>query len=167
MASSAIAIAIASNCNSSTRSSYDHHSNGFDLRRVRQLSSVILLAHPNTIAYKSVTSAGAETTVTASLLPGITLSHFLTQRRALLKSELDTLFMQMLIGVQSLHKHHVTHTKLHPNNIFVLEGTSDDGQREPQVTLGDYLITDPNTAPHNNDTAGSFIAPECWIHPQR
>lgn len=147
--------------NSNSRKRYNHQSSSFDLRRIEQLFPVIYFSHPNTLAYERVSSGLLETTVVSSLVHGITLDHFVaTRMRSPTKSQIDGTFSRILAGVQSLHQSHVTHTKLRPDNVWILEGS------ELQVTLGDYLITDANLLTSNSVT-NSFVAPECWLLPQR
>lgn len=156
---------------SSVQTRYKHDISPVDLVRLQQLAPIALTStHPYTLIYESVSANAHETVVMSSLVPGLSLKNYINnilsqQRRNLTKTEVECIFEQMLLGVQSLHHQNVSHTKLNSENVFVSD-TIVLGQREIQVTLGDYLITDPNPSVQQSN-ANLYIAPECWIHPRR
>jgi serine/threonine protein kinase len=88
------------------------------------------------------------------LLEGITLEEVLLKNKQLSKEQLDTIFLQILLGLQSLHQNNIIHQDIKPANIFIT--------KEEVVKVIDFDISqDLNQldTPNGKGTKG-YAAPE-------
>lgn len=87
----------------------------------REAKSVSELNHPNIVSIYDVGTGSSGDFIVMEYVRGIDLKQYIRQNQPMPLETFQSLFLQMLAGVQCAHEHHITHRDLKPQNIMITE----------------------------------------------
>ncbi|MCQ2495111.1 MAG: Stk1 family PASTA domain-containing Ser/Thr kinase [Lachnospiraceae bacterium] len=120
-----------------------------------EAQSVAGLSHPNIVSVYDVGDDDGLHYIVMELVEGITLKRFIEKRRRLDVKEAVGIAIQIAMGMEAAHTHHIIHRDIKPQNIII--------SREGKVKVADFGIAKAatsNTISQNAIGSVHYLSPE-------
>jgi serine/threonine protein kinase len=119
-----------------------------------------MLSHPNVIAYYDSFVEDKALMIVMEYASGGTIFEYLQERRGELleEREIMSLFLQLMLAMQAVHRHNVLHRDLKTQNIML-----DSRNALKIVKLGDFGISKVLSS---KSKANTVIGTPCYISPE-
>lgn len=120
-----------------------------------EAQSVAGLSHPNIVSVYDVGDDDGLHYIVMELVEGITLKRFIEKRKRLDVKEAVGIAIQIAMGMEAAHMHHIIHRDIKPQNIII--------SREGKVKVADFGIAKAatsNTISQNAVGSVHYLSPE-------
>ena len=120
-----------------------------------EAQSVAGLSHPNIVSVYDVGEDDGLYYIVMELVEGITLKRFIEKRKKLDVKEAVGIAIQIAMGMEAAHTHHIIHRDIKPQNIII--------SREGKVKVADFGIAKAatsNTISQNAIGSVHYLSPE-------
>ena len=120
-----------------------------------EAQSVAGLSHPNIVSVYDVGEDDGLYYIVMELVEGITLKRFIEKRKTLDVKEAVGIAIQIAMGMEAAHTHHIIHRDIKPQNIII--------SREGKVKVADFGIAKAatsNTISQNAIGSVHYLSPE-------
>lgn len=120
-----------------------------------EAQSVAGLSHPNIVSVYDVGDDDGLHYIVMELVEGITLKRFIEKRKQLDVKEAIGITIQIAMGMEAAHNHHIIHRDIKPQNIII--------SREGKVKVADFGIAKAatsNTISQNAIGSVHYLSPE-------
>ncbi|MBR4343818.1 MAG: Stk1 family PASTA domain-containing Ser/Thr kinase [Lachnospiraceae bacterium] len=128
---------------------------GFVQKFRGEAQSVAGLSHPNIVSVYDVGEDDGLYYIVMELVEGITLKRFIEKRKKLDVKEAVGIAIQIAMGMEAAHTHHIIHRDIKPQNIII--------SREGKVKVADFGIAKAatsNTISQNAIGSVHYLSPE-------
>jgi len=128
---------------------------GFVQKFRAEAQSVAGLSHPNIVSVYDVGEDDGLYYIVMELVEGITLKRFIEKRKKLDVKEAVGIAIQIALGMEAAHTHHIIHRDIKPQNIII--------SREGKVKVADFGIAKAatsNTISQNAIGSVHYLSPE-------
>ncbi len=128
---------------------------GFVQKFRAEAQSVAGLSHPNIVSVYDVGEDDGLYYIVMELVEGITLKRFIEKRKKLDVKEAVGIAIQIAMGMEAAHTHHIIHRDIKPQNIII--------SREGKVKVADFGIAKAatsNTISQNAIGSVHYLSPE-------
>ncbi|KAF9761947.1 Serine/threonine-protein kinase PLK4 [Nosema granulosis] len=123
----------------------------------------VLTPHPNVVTFKAYDEEENEAFFILEYIDGFTLQRIINESRKdeeqkkISNSQIKKYLIQILDGIEHLHKHNVYHSDIKPENIVIC------GERAVIVDLGSSIISDKKTVKYRDV---SFLGTPGFLPPE-
>ena len=128
---------------------------GFVQKFRAEAQSVAGLSHPNIVSVYDVGEDDGLYYIVMELVEGLTLKRFIEKRKKLDVKEAVGIAIQIAMGMEAAHTHHIIHRDIKPQNIII--------SREGKVKVADFGIAKAatsNTISQNAIGSVHYLSPE-------